>query len=455
MGSVIDRRRVRCLKEESPGDGPVVYWMSRDQRVSDNWALIYAQELALLQKKPLLVVFCLVQNFLNATLRQYRFMIEGLEQVDRVLLEKDVCFVLLSGTPEQEIPTFVRKNRVSIVVSDFDPLRVKREWKEKVVRTLGISFYEVDARNIVPCWIVSAKQEYGAYTIRPKIHRLLGEFLTDFPPLSRHPYSWNTPVKKIFWEEELHALNIGKSIKPVEWLKSGEGHAREVLDDFLRRKIGRYHHERNDPVKDAVSNLSPYLHFGQIAAQRIALEVRKTEENQQGKKDFLEELVVRRELSDNFCYYNQFYDTTACFPQWAQQTLAAHRNDRREYIYDCAQLEQAKTHDPLWNATQTEMVVRGKLHGYLRMYWAKKILEWTPNIEEAMRIAIYLNDRYELDGRDSNGYTGICWALGGVHDRAWFERPIFGKIRYMSYRGSASKFDVPAYIQRTHALTKS
>ena len=166
----------------------------------------------------------------------------------------------------------------------------------------------------------------------------------------------------------------------------------------------------------------------------------------------LEELVVRRELSDNFCYYNDRYDSVEGFPDCAIQTLRNHREDRRPYAYSLSQLEGAGTHDELWNAAQMEMVKKGKMHGYMRMYWAKKILEWTGSPEEAFEIALYLNNRYELDGRDPNGYAGCAWSIGGVHDRAWFERPLFGKIRYMSYNGCKSKFNVNDYIRQIKHL---
>jgi deoxyribodipyrimidine photo-lyase len=196
------------------------------------------------------------------------------------------------------------------------------------------------------------------------------------------------------------------------------------------------------------SNLSPYLHFGQISAQRIALETYKRKHNIETKDAFLEELIVRRELSDNFCFYNKNYDSFDGFPEWAKKTLNEHRKDKREFTYNLEQFEKAKTHDDLWNAAQIEMVKTGKMHGYMRMYWAKKILEWTETPEEALEFSIYLNDKYELDGRDPNGYTGCAWSIGGVHDRAWTERPVFGKIRYMNYNGAKRKFDVKRYIQK-------
>jgi deoxyribodipyrimidine photo-lyase len=224
------------------------------------------------------------------------------------------------------------------------------------------------------------------------------------------------------------------------------------MKNFLDKKIYTYDRYSNDPAKDTLSNLSPYLHFGQISAQRVALEVLKSGASQDNKDAFLEELIIRRELSDNYCFYNNNYDSFEGFPNWAKDTLNVHRIDPREYIYKAEELEEARTHDKLWNAAQLEMTLTGKMHGYMRMYWAKKILEWTESPEEAQDIAVYLNNKYELDGRDPNGYVGIAWSIGGLHDRAWKERPIFGKVRYMSNKGAKSKFDVNSYINKIKKL---
>jgi deoxyribodipyrimidine photo-lyase len=430
--AMVDPRRARVLKQGSIGRGPVVYWMSRDQRVNDNWALLFAQELALERKVSLGVVFCLAPSFLNATLRQYGFMLKGLRAVENRLAELNIPFFLLIGPPEQKLPAFLAKHQTGELVTDFDPLRLKRQWKKEVAALVNSIIYEVDARNIVPCWEASNKKEYAAYTLRPKIHRILPEFLKDFPLAQKHPFPWPKKVKKTNWDEAETSLKIDRSVPEVDWLVPGEKAAAATLDDFLTRKLSAYASRRNDPTEDGVSNLSPYLHFGQISAQRVALEVQKKKVSKESKDGFLEELIVRRELSDNFCL----------------KTLNEHRGDQREYLYSLEQFEAGKTHDDLWNAAQMEMVHRGKMHGYLRMYWAKKILEWTASPEEALEVAILLNDKYELDGRDTNGYAGIAWSIGGVHDRAWQERPIFGKIRYMSYGGCKAKFKVKTYIQK-------
>lgn len=441
-------KRARILKEGAFARGPVVYWMSRDQRVNDNWALLFAQDIALRNKRPLVVVFCLVPEFLHATIRQYGFMLEGLQELESTLDKKNIRFILEAGAPGDVIPRFINKTEAACLISDFDPLRIKKTWKEKVTKVISVPFYEVDAHNIVPCWLASPKQEYAAYTFRPKISRLLPEFLEVLPPIRKHPFPYKDKIIHIGWKKTLSLLTTDTSVAEVNWLKPGEKAAQKVLRSFITNKLKVYDRTRNDPVKDAQSNLSPFLHFGHISAQRIALEVKASNVSQTDKDAFLEELILRRELSDNYCFYNERYDSVEGFPDWARRSLDKHRGDSREYIYTHDQFENAETHDMLWNAAQREMMVRGKMHGYMRMYWAKKILEWSASPETALETAIYLNDRYELDGRDPSGYTGIAWSIGGVHDRAWNERRVFGKIRYMSFHGSKGKFDVNKYIDR-------
>lgn len=442
---MINEKRIRLLQKGNETNGPIVYWMSRDQRVHDNWALLYAQKLALENNKHLVVVFNLVPDFLEATIRQYGFMIKGLREVESELFNYNIPLILTSGKPEEKIPNLLNSLKASILVSDFDPLKIKRIWKRDVAKKIIIPFYEVDAHNIVPCLYVSDKIEFAAYTIRPKIHKGLIEFMDEFIPLKKMKKS-EIISDKVDWNKIEKSLNINFDVKEVDWLKPGESEAEKIFDHFLQNKFEKYHELRNDPTKDHQSNLSPYLHFGQISAQRIALEVEKFKGNPESQKVLLEELIVRRELSDNFCYNNKNYDSFDGFHDWAKTSLNEHRKDEREFVYTLEQFENGKTHEDLWNAAQQEMVKTGKMHGYMRMYWAKKILEWTKSPENALQIAIYLNDKYELDGRDPNGYTGIAWSIGGVHDRPWFERPVYGKIRYMNRNGAEKKFEVKAYI---------
>lgn len=439
-------QRVHIVKDGKHAGGPVVYWMGRDQRVGDNWALLFAQEIARKEHAPLGVIFTLSPRFLSATIRQYDFMLSGLEEVERSLAELIIPFFLLVGSPDKEVLTFVRKHAVGTVVTDFSPLRIHREWKKRVSGKAGIPFYEVDTHNIVPCRLASDKREYAAATFRPKINRLLPAFLEEVPKPVPHPFRWKARMERTDWERTRNQLNVDKSLMRVDWITPGEPAVRLALARFLKSGLRSYDADRNDPTKSAQSNLSPYLHFGQIAPQRVALEVLKEAHHGASRDAFLEELIVRRELSDNFCFYTRSYDSAAAFPSWAQETLKKHELDQRPYLYSRDKFERGTTHDELWNAAQLEMVKTGKMHGFMRMYWAKKILEWSPTPESALRTAIYLNDKYELDGRDPNGYAGIAWSIGGVHDRAWGERPVFGKIRYMSFGGCKRKFDVDRYI---------
>jgi deoxyribodipyrimidine photo-lyase len=448
----INQKRVRKLNSVEYTRGPVLYWMSREQRVHDNWALLFAQNLALSYNRPLRVTFCIVPQFLGATQRQYRFMINGLQQVEKKLLDLAIPLRVLMGSPEKEVPRFISESGIGCLVTDFDPLRIKEEWKKGVIGELKIPIYEVDAHNIVPCWSASPKQEYSAYTFRRKINPLLDEFLTDYPIVQKQK-SPLTEKTDNSWERIRASTRVDEAPE-IDWIEPGEQEARRLLLSFIVDKLSRYETMRNKPEVDGQSNLSPYLHFGQLSAQRVAWSViRDADVPPDARKAFLEELIVRRELSDNFCYYNQHYDSYEGFPDWAKKSLRDHRNDRRTYLYSLEEFENAKTHDELWNAAQREMMVRGKMHGYIRMYWAKKILEWTESPEEALRTAIYLNDRYELDGRDPNGYEGIAWSIGGLHDRAWKEREVFGKVRYMSFRGCASKFNVSRYIENVSRMT--
>jgi deoxyribodipyrimidine photo-lyase len=448
----VNPKRVQKLNDHKEQKGPVVYWMSRDQRTRDNWALLHAQQLAIERKVSLAIVFCLVPNFLGATIRHYGFMLKGLEEVEESCAKKSIPFFLLQGDPAAEIPAFVQQYDVGALVTDFDPLRIKRKWKEKVAKQIKIPFHEVDTHNIVPCRVASNKLEYAAYTIRPKIHRALFEYLDEIPALRKHPVTWKKNMKRTNWEKIRNDLKVDATVPEISWIKPGERAAKKALKHFVEQKLKTYDESRNDPTLDGQSNLSPYLHFGQLSPQRVALAAEAADVPHACKEAFLEELIVRRELSDNYCYYNRDYDTLNGIPNWAAQTLKEHKQDKRNYHYSREEFERAETHDDLWNAAQMEMVVRGKMHGYMRMYWAKKILEWTESPEEAVEMAVYLNDKYELDGRDPNGYVGIMWSVAGVHDRAWPARPVFGKIRYMSYNGCKSKFDVKGYIEKVKGM---
>ena len=586
-------RHISGPKATLPSAGGVVYWMSRDQRANDNWALLHAQNRASKHKVGLSVIFCLVPTFHEATIRQFGFMLSGLQEVESDLKTLGIPFQVLLGNPVEEIPAFVNRHDVCEVITDFSPLRTGRAWKAGVGGALSsVPFYEVDAHNVVPVWVASDKQEVGARTIRKKINDKLPVWLTDIPPLQpqaeavqtnaevatfaevqtpstveiiakgalagaddvvteaelmqltsrldtvlkaevvdvvsaedvlgnleqvrinrsllsvtgagkiinnlakarlgkvserarllvdvwraavtaekaaaekagegttaatvRHPSSslldeCGPPTD---WKAVRASLQIDRSVREVDWITPGPKAALKAVDDFCSSRLVLFADKRNDPNVRALSDLSPYLHFGQLSAQRMALTVRDSAAShgsrapQAGIDSFLEESIVRRELADNFCYYQPEYDNLRGAAGWARETLETHAKDPRPYVYSLEQLEGAKTHEDIWNAAQRQMAATGKMHGFMRMYWAKKILEWSPSPEEALRRAIYLNDRYSLDGRDPNGYVGCGWAIMGVHDMGWKERPIFGKIRYMNYDGCKRKFDIKRYAAK-------
>jgi len=382
-------------------------------------------------------------------------MLKGLQETEELFMEYNLPFYVYLGNPVNIIPHLINEYNISALITDFDPLKIKNKWKTEIVKKISIPFYEVDSHNIVPCFVASKKAEYGAYTIRPKITKRLEYFLDQYPD---QPTSNKNKIFKPFknkWNEIFGSLNVDNEVEEVKWIDPGYQYGNGIFQDFMENKLTYYHLYNNDPVRNYISHLSPYLHFGQISAQHLALTILKNFPRNEGIDAFLEQLIIRKELADNFCYYHTDYDKTTCFPYWAKRSIAEHQDDKREYLYSLNELENALTHDNLWNAAQNEMVYKGKMHNYMRMYWAKKILEWTKNHEEALQYCIYLNNKYELDGRDPNGYAGCVWAIGGVHDRAWKERPVFGKIRYMNYEGCKRKFDIEKYIEYQSDVNKS
>ncbi|PKI59564.1 hypothetical protein CRG98_020092 [Punica granatum] len=445
--------RFRALKTGSgPAEGgPVVYWMFRDQRVRDNWALIHAVDQANRANVPVAVAFNLFDQFLGARARQLGFMLRGLKQLQRDIEETlKIPFFLFQGEAEDTIPNFLKECGASLLVTDFTPLRQIRKCKEVICSRVSdrVSIHEVDAHNVVPIWVASDKLEYSAKTIRGKITKLLPQYLIDFPILQPPDKKWDGSSRLIDWDSLIaQVISKGADVPELDWCIPGESAALELLkgkeNGFLTKRLKNYSSDRNNPLKPrALSGLSPYLHFGQISAQRCALEAKRV------RQLYSQELIVRRELADNYCFYQPHYDSLKGAWEWARKSLLEHANDEREHVYTREQLEKAQTADPLWNASQLEMVHYGKMHGFMR----QKILEWTKGPEEALEICIYLNDKYEVDGRDPNGYVGCMWSICGVHDQGWKERPVFGKIRYMNYAGCKRKFDVDGYVSYVKRL---
>ena len=433
----------------------VVYWMQRSQRALDNPALNLAVEAANLLKKPVVAFFSLIPNAHHANRRHYQFMLKGLQDVAQGLRARGVGFIL-RRFPDHSLLKFCSEARPCVVVSDENPMAGAERVRARVAREIKDPFWTVDADVIIPTRLLS-KEHYAARTIRPKIHALLPIFLRPVGnPKARVPWKTSSNFRASIPDPSLlDGLPVDDATAPVSAQRGGTQEALSTLRRFIAHKLKGYSRNRNQPDLDGTSRLSSYLHFGHIGPHTVALAVQKSGAPLEDRSAFLEELIVRRELAHNFVRFNSHYETFHAGEPWANRTLRIHARDKREYLYSEAQLENAETHDPLWNAAQKQMVLTGWMHGYLRMYWAKKILEWSPSAGVAYDIAVRLNDRYELDGRDPNGYAGIAWAIVGKHDRAWGpERAIYGKIRYMSYASTSRKFDSAAYIAQIEALQR-
>lgn len=441
----------------------VLYWMQRAQRGSENAALNAAIALGNTLHLPIVVLFVLTE-YPGANIRHYTFMLEGLAFASNILQKRGIPLVLRYGEPVQEVTRMVQELQAVALIGDECELRIPRSWRTTLKDVLDIPFVCVDADVVVPRRHFT-KEEWAARTFRPKLQRLLPNYLQpviDIEPVHRLSHPPCDPGHTDNPLQYLHLLRIDHSVRPSQQFHGGQIEGKQRIRQFITERLTGYTELRNHPELDGTSKISPYLHFGHISIQQTAWDIEQyippITDNAQididgGKAAYLEELIVRRELACNFATHNPHYDSLAGCPNWGIETLRKHANDPRQWIYTLSELEHAQTHDELWNASQREMVLTGHMHGYMRMYWAKKILEWTASPEEAFAYAVYLNDRYEFDGRDANGYTGIAWAIGGRHDRPWGpERPIFGLIRYMALSGMQRKMDTKAYIHKIGLL---
>lgn len=424
----------------------VLYWMQQAQRSEYNHALEHAIDRANELDRPLVVYFGITDRFPEANERHYHFMLQGLKETKESLGRRNIQLVIRHEAPEQGVlrlaPDACR------LIADRGYLAFQRRWRQQVSRRVPCAMDEVESDVIVPIEVASGKEEYAAATIRRKLHRHLDAFLVPLRPTAVKRSSTRMefehfPIEDV--DQALRQLRIDRSVPRVTDFAGGTKQAKRRLDEFTRHRLEHFADQRNDPAQDMLSAMSPYLHFGQISPLYIALKVMAAKKP--GRNAYLEELFVRRELSMNYVYYNKDYASFEGLPEWARRTLREHQHDARPHLYRRGDLEHARTHDPYWNAAQEEMVRRGKMHGYMRMYWGKKIIEWTRDPEEAFEICLYLNNKYELDGRDPNGFTGVAWCFG-KHDRAWAERRIFGKVRYMNAAGLKRKFAIDEYAAR-------
>jgi deoxyribodipyrimidine photo-lyase len=439
---------VRRAGPPDPAGTCVVYWMQRAQRGLDNPALDVAVEAANALEKPVVVFFAPVPFYPRANLRHYRFLAEGIPDIAESLKARNIGFVL-RRFPEHSLIKFCEQVKPSQVVGDENPMREPESWRRSAAKKLGLPLWTVDADVIVPSKLIE-KRQYAAHIIRPKLQAQLGRFMVPLKnPKAR--VAWKKPEGLLSLDAEFDITQgwpLDTSITPVSGFRGGTNEALRLLKDFIRHGLASYDTTRNKPELDGTSRLSPYLHFGHIGPLSVALAVENANAPKADKEAFLNQIITWRELAVNLVRFNPNYDNFECAEPWAHRTLARHANDNRPVLYTEQQLEQAETHDPLWNAAQIQMVSTGWMHNYLRMYWAKKILEWSPSPAQAYQVAVRLNDKHELDGRDPNGYAGIAWSIVGKFDRPWFERPIFGQIRYMSGESTGKKFNKKKYIQQ-------
>ena len=453
---MIETERVQCLNDVSVDEEGrfVLYWMQQSQREAHNPALEYAIERGNELGKPVLCAFGVDAAYPDANLRHFAFMLEGLAETAAALADRKIKLVGRFGSPPEVIAELA--GDAALIVCDRGYLRHQRSWRADLAGSCGAAVVQVEGDVVVPVEVVSDKQEWAARTIRGKINRHRDGFVRPLrrtkPRKSSLPLHVTGDADLQRPDAVLANLDIDRSVPKSERFTSGTAAAQAALTRFLRHDLDGYADARNDPARPQASRLSPYLHFGQISPVEIAVKVQRAASGSDDDKEaFLEELIVRRELAMNFVTYCADYDKYACLPDWALRTLDEHRDDARSDRYTRQQLEQAETHDAYWNAAMQEMRKTGYMHNYMRMYWGKKIIEWTNTPEYAFSTALYLNNKYFLDGRDPNSYTGVAW-LFGLHDRAWAERDVFGKVRYMNASGLESKFDIDAYVSWAESL---
>jgi deoxyribodipyrimidine photo-lyase len=431
----------------------VVYWMQRAERGIDNPAVDLAIKIGNELGLAVVVYFSAISNFPHANLRHYVFLNQGLADIEEDLAERNVTFIV-RRPPGNSLEALLKETGAAMVIGDENPCREPERWRKVLAKRLELPFWTVDADVVVPS-CVFPKHQYMLHIMRPRLNAELPKYLVRLEN-TKAKKSWSKPrgfehfnVK----DDVTHGWkNLDRSVKPVDSFTGGTHAALKRLKHFVTHQLADYDTQRNHPEVDGTSQMSPYLHFGHISPLTIALAVdeaaKEGKATQAARDSYINELIGWRELSVNFVKYVPNYDSIECAPEWAQKTLREHARDKRDPMYTLEEMERGETYDELWNAAQMQMVKMGWMHNYLRMYWAKKMLEWSPNPAKAWEWAVILNDKYELDGRDPNGYNGIAWAMGGVHDRPWFDRPIFGTIRYMSGGSTGKKFDSKGYIRQ-------
>ncbi|MBE0593364.1 MAG: deoxyribodipyrimidine photolyase [Gemmatimonadales bacterium] len=462
----------------------VLYWMIAARRPSWNFALDRAVEWARELGLPILVLEPLRVGYHWASDRLHGFVAEGMADNARSFARAGIGYypyVEPAAGAGSGLLESLAKQAAVIVTDDYPAFFLPRMVRAAAARA-GVSFEAVDSNGLVPMR-AAGRAFPTAFQFRRYVHQALPRYLTTFP--SRLPFRgarlrsmgdlpsgimrrWPAAdLPGLIAPRGLAPFPIDHAVAPVAGIPGGVVAGRRALRKFLAKRYERYAEDRNDPDADATSGLAPYLHFGHLSVHEVVSEIFEREEwsparireDRRGRREgwwglsgtgesFLDELVTWRELGFNTCVVDPEYDRFGSLPEWARRTLAEHAADPRSSVYALAEFEAAETHDPLWNAAQRQLVTEGRIHGYLRMLWGKKILEWSESPEAAFDIMVELNNKYALDGRDPNSYSGISWVLGR-YDRPWGpERPVFGKVRYMSSENTARKVGVRRYLER-------
>jgi deoxyribodipyrimidine photo-lyase len=451
LASGIEEGRVTVLNGAGPSARGryVLCLLQQANRSRFNPALELAVEEANRLGLPVIACFGLLDGsngFPEANARHYAFLLEGLADAAKGLAKRGIGFVIRKTSPAEIAADLSR--RAALLVLDRGYLAIQKRWYAEIGEAVKIRTLQVEGDVVVPVTIASDHHEHAARTLRPKIMRRIGDFLHPLPAREVLHRADGLRLAGLDIADPgtvLGGMTLDRGVSPVRRFRGGETEARRRLRAWLAGPFARYGTGRGRPEAEAASHMSPYLHFGQISPVEIALAIRRARKgSEEDRAAYLEELVVRRELAMNHVHYTAHYDRYEhAVPEWARKTLAAASGDRRAHRYSERELAEGRTHDHYWNVAMAEMRETGYMHNHLRMYWGKKILEWSPSPEEGFARTLRLNNRYFLDGRDPSSFTNVAW-IYGLHDRPWAKRPVFGTVRYQS-ENSLRKIDAKAY----------
>lgn len=454
---MIQPTRIKVLKDgpENPAGRYVLYWMGLSQRAGFNPALEQAIDEANERKLPVVVCYGIAEGYPEVNARHWTFLLQGLAEIGPALAKRGIGFVARrEGGPVETALTYATE--AALVVIDRNYLKPIRQYYEDFVTRAPCRVVQVEGDVVVPIETASGKHDYAARTLRPKIYRMWEEYLQPLQPRKVRHSARGLALESTLDLSDIRRLVAGlacdQSVGPVKRFRGGQAEAESRLEDYLAGPFSRYATIRGKPEAGAASHMSPYLHYGQISPVAIALAVKEAKTGDaEDRAAYLEELVVRRELAMNHVFYEPRYDAIEAMPDWCRKTLREHRDDRHPHLYTREQFEAGETHSVYWNAAMQEMRDTGYMHNHMRMYWGKKIVQWSKSPEEAWDIALRLNNKYFIDGRDANSFTNVGW-LFGLHDRPWGPQPVFGTVRSMG-EASLKKFDADGYVRDVERLS--